>query len=287
MNVGAVEAGGTKFRAAIVGPELEIVDQMRVATTNPTDTVAAVSAFFTARPPVESLGIASFGPMIVDPESPRYGSIAPTPKPGWSGTTLLADLQTQVGVPAAIQTDVEAAVVAEHRYGAGRGLDSIAYVTVGTGIGVGVLVDGKPFRGRDHLELGHIPVRHVRGDSFAGVCPFHADCLEGLASGPAINQRWGATPSSLTDRDDVWDTEADYLAQLARVLVYAFSPDKILFSGGVGARKDLAPRIAAATRRHLGGYSVSHAYNSELIATASLGNDAGLIGAAILARSLL
>ena len=163
----------------------------------------------------------------------------------------------------------------------------MAYITVGTGIGAGVLVDGIPFRGRDHIELGHMPVRRVDGDDFAGVCPFHGDCLEGMASGPAIQARWGETPSSLGGRDDVWNLEADYLAQLARVLTYSFSPDKILFSGGVGARKHLAPRIAAATSRHLGGYSVSHAANAELIATAALGNDAGLMGAALLAESLL
>ncbi len=144
-----------------------------------------------------------------------------------------------------------------------------------------------PFRGRDHTELGHIPVRRVPRDDFAGVCPFHGDCLEGMASGPAIQARWNATPSTLGGRDDVWNLEADYLAQLAQVLTYAFSPDRILFSGGVGARKQLAPRIAAATSRHLGGYSVSHASNTELIATAALGNDAGLIGAALLAQSLL
>lgn len=285
--LGAVEAGGTKFRAALVNADLAIVDQMRVSTTTPSETLGAVTEFFASHSPIGALGIASFGPLIVDPKSSDYGSIAPTPKPGWAGTRLLDHLRDATGVPAAIQTDVEAAAVAEHRIGAGRGYDSIAYVTVGTGIGAGVLVDGTPFRGRDHIELGHMPVRRVEGDDFEGVCPFHGDCLEGMASGPAIQARWNATPSSLDGRDDVWNLEADYLAQLARVLTYTFSPDKILYSGGVGARKDLAPRIAAATTRHLGGYSVSHAANSDLIATAALGNDAGLIGAAVLAASLL
>ena len=152
------------------------------------------------------------------------------------------------------------------------------------------------------VEAGHVPdvvvragIRRLLGhrlndidsDDFEGVCPFQGDCLEGMASGPAIQARWGTTPSSLAGRDDVWNLEADYLAQLARVLTYAFSPDKILFSGGVGARKHLGPRIATATGRHLGGYSVSHAANPDLIATAALGNDAGLMGAALLAESLL
>ncbi|MFT4596460.1 MAG: fructokinase [Paracrocinitomix sp.] len=285
--LGAVEAGGTKFRAAVLNRELAIVEQMRVSTTTPDATLHAVADFFASQPDIGALGIASFGPLIVDRDSAAYGSIAPTPKPGWAGTPLLDHLRDATGVPAAIQTDVEAAAVAEYRIGAGRGYDSIAYVTVGTGIGAGVLIGGTPFRGRDHIELGHMPVRRVHSDDFAGVCPFHGDCLEGMASGPAMQARWGTTPSSLDGRDDVWNLEADYLAQLAGVLTYAFSPDKILFSGGVGARKHLAPRIATATSRHLGGYSVSHAANPNLIATAALGNDAGLIGAALLAESLL
>ena len=285
--VGAVEAGGTKFRAAVVSSDMAIVDQMRVSTTTPAETLQAVTSFFEDHQTIEALGIASFGPLIVDTESADYGSIAPTPKPGWAGTPLLDHLRDATGVPAEIQTDVEAAAVAEHQLGAGHGHQSIAYVTVGTGIGAGVLVHGELFRGRDHIELGHIPVRRVEGDDFEGVCPFHGDCLEGMASGPAMAARWGTNPSSLDGRDDVWNIEADYLAQLARVLTYSFAPDRILFSGGVGARKHLAPRIAAATTRHLGGYSVSHANDDELVATAALGNDAGLMGAALLAQRQL
>jgi len=285
--VGAVEAGGTKIRAAIVNADLVIVDQMRVSTTTPAETLPAITSFFAERSPVAALGIASFGPLHVDRQEATYGSIAPTPKPGWAGTPLLDHLQQAVGCPADIQTDVEAAAMAELMAGAGRGLDAIAYVTVGTGIGAGVVVDGAPFRGRDHIELGHMPVSRVAGDDFEGVCPFHGDCLEGMASGPAIAARWDATPSSLSDRDEVWRLEADYLAQLARVLTYSFSPDRILFSGGVGARKHLAPLIASATKRHLGGYSVSHANSDDLVATAALGNDAGVVGAALLAQSLL
>lgn len=285
--VAAVEAGGTKCRAAVVNDDLAIVEQIRVPTTTPAETLQSLNEFFAQHPEVASLGIASFGPLIVDRDSPDYGSVAPTPKPGWAGTPILDLLRKPLGVPADIQTDVEAAAVAEHRAGAGRGHDSVAYITIGTGIGAGVLVNGAPFRGRDHIELGHIPVRRVPGDDFEGVCPFHGDCLEGMASGPAIQARWNATPSSLDDRDDVWNLEADYLAQLARVLTYSFSPDRILLSGGVGARKHLAPRVADATKRHLGGYSVSNASRADLIATAALGNDAGLVGAALLAQSLL
>lgn len=285
--VGAVEAGGTKVRAAVVDADLVIVDQMRVSTTTPSQTLPAITNFFEGRSDIAAIGIASFGPLHVDRQASNYGSIAPTPKPGWAGTALLDHVASAVGVPADIQTDVEAAAMAEFVAGAGRGLKSVAYVTVGTGIGAGVVVDGAPFRGRDHIELGHIPVKRVAGDDFEGICPFHGDCLEGMASGPAIEARWGANPSSFGERDDVWNLEADYLAQLARVLTYSFSPDRILFSGGVGARKHLAPRVAAATKRHLGGYSVSSASKDDLVATAALGNDAGVVGAALLAQSLL
>lgn len=283
----AVEAGGTKFRAAVVADDLTIVDQVRIATSHPIETLEAVLDFFARQPAVASLGIASFGPLIVDPTAPEYGSLAKTPKPDWSGAPLLRRLRDGLAVPAEIQTDVEAAAVAEYELGAGQGSRRVAYVTVGTGIGVGVAIDGVPFRGRDHLELGHIPIRRVPGDSFLGLCPFHGECLEGMASGPAVAKRWGVDPASLDEGHEAWELEADYLGQLSQVIVYAFSPDRILFSGGVGATNHLAPRIAASTQRQLAGYSVSLSGNPDLIATAALGNDAGLLGAALLARSLL
>lgn len=285
--LGAVEAGGTKFRAAVFNRDLEMLSDLRVPTTTPDETLEAMVEFFQTQPPVAALGIASFGPLIVDPASPDYGSIAATPKPGWSNAPVLERLREALGVPAEIQTDVEAAAVAEYRVGAGQGCQSVAYVTVGTGIGIGIAHDGVPFRGRDHIEMGHIPVTLAPGDDFTGGCPFHGNCLEGMASGPAIEQRWGSSASTLADRDDVWVIEADYLAQLVQVLTYSFAPDRILFSGGVGARDGLADMISEAAIGRLAGYSVSHANNAELVARAALGNEAGLTGAAILAESLL
>ncbi len=288
MHIGAVEAGGTKFRAAIFDPDLNMLSEARVDTAAPDETLHAVTSFFTkSKFDIAALGIASFGPLILDPESPSYGTFAPTPKPGWSGIPILQRLQQALRVPTAIQTDVEAAALAEQQSGAGVGARSVAYVTVGTGVGIGLAIDGQIFRGRDHLELGHMPVQRHSNDDFAGVCPFHGDCLEGLASGPALNKRWGERPSALDGRDDVWSIEADYLAQLACVLTWAFSPDRILISGGVGAREHFAPRVQQATIERLAGYSVSHATNANLVATAALGNDAGLIGAGLLGASLL
>lgn len=279
----ALEAGGTKFRPAVLDPQtLDIVDQGWVPTTSPEETLAACETFF-AKHSILALGIASFGPIVVDRSSPSYGSIAATPKPGWSNAPILGQLANALGVPSDIQTDVEAAAVAEWKLGAGQGHSSVGYVTVGTGIGAALSVDGVPFRGRNHTELGHIPVSRVDGDSFPGRCPFHGDCLEGMACGPAIGERWEADPATLDDRDDVWDTEAAYLAQLIRVYTLGFAPDIVLFGGGVGTRPDMAERITKAAEADLAGYAVD---GPPIVATAGLGADAGLIGAALVAQDL-
>ena len=277
----AVEAGGTKFRVAVLDREFEIVAQEWIPTTSPEETIGACASFF-ADHEVSALGIASFGPLVVDRSSPDYGSISATPKRGWSGAALLGRLQAALDVPADMQTDVEAAAVAESRLGAGKGYSLVGYVTVGTGVGAAVAVDGIAYRGRTHTELGHIPVRRADGDSFAGVCPFHSDCLEGMASGPAIARRCGADPTELDGRDGLWDLEASYLAQLVRVLTLSFAPDVVLFGGGVGARPDMAERISKAVEVDLAGY----AEGPPTIATAGLGGDAGLVGAALIAADL-
>ncbi|MFW2382381.1 MAG: ROK family protein, partial [Acidimicrobiales bacterium] len=227
--LGALEAGGTKFRAAVVDDEtLDVGAQVWIPTRTPTETLGAVVDFFSDNA-VAALGIASFGPLIVNRSTVYFGSVGQTPKPGWTGAPLLSELAGALGVPADIQTDVEAAAVAEAEVGAGRAHRRVGYVTVGTGIGGAVAVDGVPYRGSDHTEIGHVPVRRVDGDDFPGRCPFHGDCLEGMACGPAIADRWQADPASLDNRDEVWDLEAKYLAQLVRVYAYSFAPDIVLF----------------------------------------------------------
>lgn len=284
MRLGAVEAGGTKFRAAVVDSGLSILDEVWIPTTTPDETLGAIEQFFANHPSVSALGIASFGPLVVDRSAANFGSIAATPKPGWTGAALLDRLQRALGVPSDIQTDVEAAAVAESQAGAGQGHRSVGYVTVGTGIGAALAIGGLPFRGRVHTELGHIPVTRIERDNYEGRCPFHADCLEGMACGPAIAERWDADPATLDGRDDVWDLEAAYLAQLVRVYALGFAPDIVLFGGGVGTRPDMAERIAQAAEVDLAGYVVD---GPPKIATAGLGADAGLIGAALIAQSLL
>lgn len=279
----AVEAGGTKFRAAVLKADLAIVDEAWIPTTTPEETLTAVESFFASHDQTAALGIASFGPLVVDRSSDAYGDVALTPKPHWTGAPLLSRLRDTLGVPADIQTDVEAAAVAEYRMGGGQGHRLVGYVTVGTGIGAALAIEGVPFRGRNHTELGHVPVRRVAGDTFAGRCPFHADCLEGMACGPAIGERWEADPATLGDRDEVWDLEAAYLAQLVRIYTLGFAPNIVLFGGGVGTRPDLAARIAKAAERDLAGYAVD---GPPVIATAGLGANAGLIGAGIIAEGL-
>jgi len=280
----AVEAGGTKFRAAILATDFKIVDEAWIPTTTPDETLSAVESFFASHDQPASLGIASFGPLVVDVSSDTYGDVALTPKLHWTGAPLLSRLRDTLGVPADIQTDVEAAAVAEYQLGAGQGHRSVGYVTVGTGIGAALAIDGVPFRGRNHTELGHIPVRRVSGDTFVGRCPFHVDCLEGMACGPAIAERWDADPATLDSRDDVWSLEAAYLAQLIRVYTLGFAPDIVLFGGGVGTRPDLADRVASAAEADLAGYAVD---GPPIVATAGLGANAGLIGAGLIAQRLV
>ena len=285
--VGAVEAGGTKFRVATVSSDLTIVESGSVPTGDSETTLATVVAFLGRSQPVAALGIASFGPVDLDPHSPGYGSVADTPKPGWSGAPILSRLSEALSVPADIQTDVEAAAVAEQALGPEPRPRRLAYVTVGTGIGAALAVDGAPWRGRHHSELGHIPVRRVAGDNYPGRCPFHRDCLEGMACGPAMAERWGVDPSEADSRDDVWQLEASYLAQLVRVLAYSFAPDRIVFGGGVGSRPGLARLILEASRADIGGYAHYSTGDDAFVTAPALGENSGLLGAALLAQSLL
>ncbi len=278
----AVEAGGTKFRAAVMGADLSVLEEERIPTTDPDETLGATSRFlarFADR--IDALGIGSFGPLDLRPGSPSYGSVAATPKPGWSGVSILERLQAPLGVPAVIDTDVGAAALAEWSMGAGKGADVIVYVTVGTGIGAAVLVDGAVHHGHGHSEIGHLPVKRQVGDEFAGACPFHGDCLEGMASGSAVAVR----------RDTAGEGSSEfvpaYLAQLVRALTYVVAPDRIIFGGGLFNTPELLAAAQGAVEGELAGYST----NPELVAAideyvvgAALGQDAGLLGAGVLAQ---
>jgi len=256
---GAVEAGGTKFVCALADGGGKIYEEQRFPTTDPVATLAATCEFLRVACSrigrLTAIGVASFGPVHLRKDSPRYGCIGKTPKPGWSGTDIVGVLAREFDCPVGFDTDVNAAALAEHRWGAARDVESLVYVTVGTGIGGGVVSAGAPLHGLMHPEIGHIhPRRHPRDADFAGVCPFHGDCLEGLASGTAIAARSGAGLHQL-DRGHVqWEIEADYLGQLCAHLVVTVSPQRIVLGGGVMSQQQLLAPIRQRLLHWLGGY---------------------------------
>lgn len=285
MIVGGIEAGGTKF-VCLVGTEAgDILAETRFPTLGAGETIDAAIRFFrdlaSEGTRVEAIGIGAFGPLDLR-RGPDYGRLLATPKPGWSGVDLAGPVRAALGVPVGVDTDVNAAAIAEARWGAARGLCSLVYVTVGTGIGMGALVDGRPLHGLVHPEAGHVSVPREPGDDFPGACPFHADCLEGMASGPAIAARWGRPAERLDGalRDRAVDLEAAYLASGIRTVVYALAPERVVLGGGVVNLPGLIPRIRERLATALGGYPGLPEHASEgFVVPAGLGAGAGPRGA--------
>ena len=241
---------------------------------------------------VEALGIGSFGPLDLNPASPTYGSITHTPKAGWSGYPLLQELRARLGVPAVIDTDVNAAALAEWKMGAGRGLHSLLYVTVGTGIGGGLVIGDQLVHGLVHPELGHMLLSVEPSDTMPdGICPFHRHCLEGLASGPAIEKRWGLSAKLMTEDHPAWALEAAYLAQMCANAIVTFSPEVIVLGGGVMQQMHLFPHIREKTLALLGGYVDSDRLTPEgiesYIVPPALGVNSGVTGALLLGAQAL
>jgi fructokinase len=283
---GAVEAGGTKFVVAIGNERGEILAHERFPTTDPGSTLAAASAFLRRGRTfgdLAAIGVGSFGPVELDKSSARYGFITKTPKPGWGGTDIAGTLAREFACPVGFDTDVNAAALAEHRWGAARDVDNLVYLTIGTGIGGGVIVNGTPIHGLMHPEIGHIyPRRHPLDLGFEGVCPFHRDCLEGVASGPAIAARSGASLQQLEATHVQWQIEADYLGQLCAQLVMTVSPQRIVMGGGVMTQVRLLPLIRDRMNHWLGGYidrSEILAGADRYVVAPELGDRAGVLGA--------
>jgi fructokinase len=235
---GAIEAGGTKFICAVGNQDGDILDEARFETRTPAGTLAQVRSYFEAAQrklkPLSSVGVGAFGPLDLSPASPTFGFITSTPKPGWKNTDLAGTLGRGLQLPVHIDTDVNAAALGELRWGAGRALTDLAYVTVGTGIGVGIVHYGRPVHGLMHPEMGHVSVRrHAADGSFPGACPYHGDCLEGLASGAALVARSGRPLRDAPPDDPIWAIEADYLGQLCALLLLSHSPQRIFLGGGV------------------------------------------------------
>ena len=292
--IGAIEAGGTKFVVALATADGEILAETRIATRTPAECFPDVIAFFeqasAIHGPIAAFGVGSFGPIDIDPASPGYGTFTTTPKPGWSGARF-HDALARFKAPIAVDTDVNAAALGEWQKGAGQGCRTLAYTTVGTGIGSGVLRDGQSLMGFSHFESGHIPVpRDPAADPFAGVCPFHGDCLEGLAAGPAIKGRWGQSLSELGSPADKVDLIAGYVAQLAVSLVLLHMPDRLVFGGGVMKTPGLIPALRRATEARLAGYIVAPQLDPGLeryIVAPGLGDQAGITGAIALGQKFL
>lgn len=284
-----IEAGGTKFACAVGPSPTEIRRKATLETETPAATFAACREFFTRAAAefgaLEAIGVAAFGPVGVDPARGDYGVIGRTPKPSWAGANFLAEL-APLGAPVVVDTDVNGAGLGEALFGAGRGYASIAYVTVGTGVGAGVIAGGRPLVGARHYELGHIRPPHDRvRDPFAGACPYHGDCLEGLASGPAILARWGRDLSALGLAHAANDLEAEYIAHLMLTLTLAHAPARIIIGGGVVKAPGLLDKIRDKTRALIAGYvETPETDDAPYIVAPALGDEAGVTGALALAH---
>ena len=290
--VGGIEAGGTKFVCAVgTGPE-DIRAESRFPTTDPDETIGRAIAFFREQQrhlgPLSAVGIASFGPVDPQPDSPRFGYITSTPKPGWRDTDFGGRISRELGLPLGFDTDVNAAALGEARWGAAQGLDTFLYLTVGTGIGGGGLVNGRRMHGLIHPEMGHVRIPHNwEDDPYPGRCPFHGDCLEGLASGPAIEERWEKPARQLPPDHPAWLLEANYLALALVNYVCTFSPQRLILGGGVMEQLQLFPLIRQQVQQLLNGYVQSPAILEridETIVPPGLGNRAGVLGAIALAQ---
>ncbi len=291
-TLAGVELGGTKA-IIVIGDGRRIVARESVPTRDAAATmrdIAAVLADLAATHHPRALGVASFGPVGVIPGTGTYGTMLPTPKPGWAGASLLAPLAAIVGGPAAIHTDVTAAALVEARWGAAQGCRNLIYATIGTGIGMGIIADGVAIAGTMHPEAGHLRVRRMAGDDFAGICPFHGDCLEGLASGPAVAARAGQPAYELDPASPHWVPVVDALAEAFAMLILTLSPERIMIGGGLGVgQAHLLPRIREGVVAKLAGYhpAISSATIEAIIAPAGLGGDAGPLGALCLAEAAL
>jgi fructokinase len=291
---GGIEGGGTKFVCLLgTGPD-DVWASETIPTTTPNETLNAAAGFFERRidgRTLAGLGIACFGPIDLDPASPGYGHITTTPKPGWANADVAGFFRRRFDVPIGWETDVNGAAMAEQRWGAARGLRSAVYFTVGTGIGGGAVVDGRPLHGLLHPEMGHIPISALGAASGPGVCPYHANrCVEGVASGPAIQARSGKPAQELASDDPIWEEEARYLAFAAAVATLMLSPQRVILGGGVLKQRHLFPRI----RRHflalLNGYIQSPAVTANVeayIVPPLLGDRAGALGGLALALAAI
>jgi fructokinase len=287
---GGIETGGSKWECAVgTGPD-DLRATESIPTTTPTETIARAVAFFEQEGPVDALGIGSFGPVDQLTSSPSWGHITTTPKPGWANTDVGQEIRRRLSVPVAFDTDVNAAALGEYRWGAAQGLDTFAYITIGTGIGGGGMARGHLLHGLLHPEFGHMRIPHdTLVDPFPGACPYHGDCWEGLASGRAIETRWGRPASELASNEEVWELEATYLALGLVSVICVLSPQRIVLGGGVGSAPGLLSLVRPRIVQLLNGYLRSKAVGEEIesyIVPPALGSRSGVLGAIALGQDL-
>jgi fructokinase len=286
---GGIETGGSKWECAIgTGPD-NLPATATIPTTSPEETIGRAIAFFEREGPVAAIGIGSFGPIDQKLTSPTWGHITTTPKPGWAHTDVGQEIRGRLSVPVAFDTDVNAAALGEHRWGAAQGLDTFCYITIGTGIGGGGMARGNLLHGLVHPEFGHMRIPHDREvDPFPGVCPYHGDCWEGLASGRAIEGRWGRAPQELAGNEAVWELEARYLALGVVSVICVLSPERVVLGGGVMSQPELLPLVQREVRGLMNGYLDTVAISDGIasyITLPGLGSRSGVLGAIALAET--
>ena len=292
---GGIEGGGTKFICAVGTSPDDIRREIRIPTTIPEETLGGVITFFKQAEAdfgrLSALGVACFGPLDPTPDSASYGHILPTPKPGWTNADIVGTLRSAFDIPIGFDTDVNGAALGEWTWGAAQGLDTFIYLTVGTGIGGGLMANGKLMHGLLHPEMGHIRIPHDKQrDPFEGACPFHGDCFEGLASGPALEKRWGQKAETLPLDHPAWKLEAHYIALALANYITTLSPQRIVIGGGVGGREDLLPLIRKNVQDILNGYVQSAAIMNDIdqyIIPPGLGGRSGMLGAIALAKEAI
>lgn len=285
---GAIEGGGTKFDCAILDAQHNIVSSKRIATTLPDETINNIIAFFQEQKvhglQFEKLGLACFGPLDLNPASATYGNITATPKRSWSGTPIMARLQDSLNCRVSIDTDVNGAALAEATLGANKDTKSLVYLTIGTGFGGGLIVNGLPVHGLIHPEMGHMKVQAPEG--IKGICPYHNNCVEGLVSGTAIRKIWGQSAETLPNNHQAWDVITDIIAQCCHNLIMTISPQKIVLGGGVMQRLGILEKIQRRLEIHLAGYLTlpQNLKAKDLLSLPTLDGKQGIIGAALLTR---
>lgn len=285
MRLGALEAGGTKMVCAIGDETGKIFEQVSIPTVTPDVTMPKLLDYFMERG-VEALGIGCFGPIELDQDAPDYGSITSTPKVAWRNYNIVKSFADALHCPIGFDTDVNGSVLGEVTFGQAKGKNCVIYLTIGTGVGGGIYIEGRLLHGMMHPEAGHVMIRRRGDDSYEGKCPYHKTCLEGLAAGPAIEERWGKKAVELADRLEVWDLEADYIAQALMGYILTLSPEMIILGGGVMHQEQLFPLIRTKVKEMLGGYIQAKELEDmeNYIVPASLHDDQGIMGCLELAR---